>query len=88
MELISSRHTDLESATGCSWEEKPIGESRVVRCGDTVMPGKPWCVTHWTRCDFSQNGPLQQVGSRSVLISIGVYLAGGGELPRQRALAD
>ena len=49
MESISSGHADLESATGCSWEEKPIGGYGVVRCGDTVMPGKPWCITHWTR---------------------------------------
>ena len=47
MESISSGRA--ESATGCSWEEKPISGYRVVRCGDTVMPGKPWCVMHWAR---------------------------------------
>jgi hypothetical protein len=66
MARISSGHADPKAVTGCSWEEKPIGGSRVVRCGDTVMPGKPWCVTHWTRFQrgktflgrsrFSQNG--------------------------------
>jgi hypothetical protein len=52
MEQICSRP---EPSAGCSWEEKLQGAYSVVRCGNPVAPGKPWCLMHLAR--FQRGNP-------------------------------
>jgi hypothetical protein len=43
------RPAESDAVVGCCWDEKPIGGSRTIRCGDPVVPGRPWCEAHLSR---------------------------------------
>jgi hypothetical protein len=44
--LATQPNDRQQVSEGCCWEEKPPGYGTIRRCGDQVVPGRPWCALH------------------------------------------